>query len=317
MSIFKTKEYNNENKSITGSAKPFLKWAGGKKQLIEEFYKRFPNGLITGEIDKYIEPFVGGGAVFFYTIQKFNLTECHIYDANEELILAYKVVQNDVDRLIGILKKLEFEFLNLNEEARKEYFYRIRVKFNENKSEIDFSQYHYNWINRAAQLIFLNRTCFNGLFRVNSKGQFNVPFGRYKNPKISNEDVLRNASIVLKNVKINLGDFTDCETIVNDKTFVYFDPPYRPLNKTSSFTSYNKDSFNDFEQQRLAKFYKKLDAKGAKLMLSNSDPKNEDPNDNFFDELYSDFIIERVLAKRMINCKGEKRGVIRELIITN
>lgn len=305
------------NNSLNGLTKPFLKWAGGKKQLLEEFNKRFPKGLITGEIDKYIEPFVGGGAVFFHTIQKFNLNECHIYDANEELILVYKVVKNDVDSLIDILKKLESEFLNLNEDARKEYFYGIREMFNKSKNEIDFFQYNHNWINRAAQLIFLNRTCFNGLFRVNLKGQFNVPFGRYKNPKICNEDVLRNASVVLKNVKINLGDFTDCETIVDDKTFVYFDPPYRPLSKTSSFTSYNKDSFDDFEQQRLAKFYKELDAKGAKLMLSNSDPKNEDPNDSFFDELYSDFIIERVLAKRMINCKGEKRGVIQEVIITN
>jgi len=311
------KSTTTRNIQILASAKPFLKWAGGKTQLLKEFDERFPDGLGTSKINKYVEPFVGGGAVLFHVIQKFNFDEIYIYDANEELILAYNVVKNDVDMLIDILKALENEFLCLNAEARKEYYYEIRDKYNENKSKIDFSKFSNNWIYRAAHLIFLNRTCFNGLFRVNSKGKFNVPMGSYKNPKIANEDVLRNASNALKNVQINLGDFTTCESVVDDKTFVYFDPPYRPLSKTSHFTSYHKEAFDDLEQQRLSQFYKKLDGKGAKLILSNSDPKNEDENDNFFDVLYSDFIIDRVLAKRMINSKSSGRGEIYELIITN
>ena len=299
------------------AAKPFLKWAGGKTQLLKEFDNRYPDGLGTSKINKYVEPFVGGGAVLFHVIQNFHFDEICIYDANEELILAYNVVKNEVDKLIDILKTLENEFLCMDTEARKEYYYRIRDKFNENKSKIDFSKFSNDWTHRAAHLIFLNRTCFNGLYRVNSKGKFNVPIGSYKNPKIAIEDVLRNASSALKNVQINLGDFTTCESIVDDKTFVYFDPPYRPLSKTSHFTSYHKDVFDDSEQQRLSQFYKKLDGKGAKLMISNSDPKNEDKNDNFFDELYSDFTIDRVLAKRIINSKSSGRGEIYELIIMN
>jgi len=305
------------NIQILTPAKPFLKWAGGKSQLLKEFDNRYPDDLGTSKINKYAEPFVGGGAVLFHVIQNFHFDEIYIYDANEELILAYTVVKNEVDKLIDILKTLENEYLCLDTEARKEYYYKIRDEFNENKSKIDFSKFSDDWIYRTAHLIFLNRTCFNGLYRVNSKGKFNVPIGSYKNPKIAIVDTLRNASGALKNIHINLGDFTTCESIVDDKTFVYFDPPYRPLSKTSHFTSYHKDAFDDFEQQRLSQFYKKLDAKGAKIMLSNSDPRNEDENDNFFDEMYSDFIIDRVLAKRMINSKSSGRGEIYELIITN
>lgn len=299
------------------NATPFLKWAGGKKQLLPEFDKRLPTELKTGEINKYIEPFIGGGAVFFYIIQKFKIDESYIFDINEELILAYKVIKNDVDGLIDILRILESEYLVLNEAARKVFYYDIRDRFNENKNKIDFTEYNSNWIDGAAHIIFLNKTCFNGLFRVNSKGEFNVPIGRYKNPQILNENNLRNVSLVLENTQINQGDFSDCEAFIDGHTFVYFDPPYRPINKTSSFTSYSKENFNDHDQRRLAKFYNSLDAKGTKIMLSNSDPKNENPNDNFFEENYSRFNIERVNAKRNINCNGLKRGSIYELIITN
>jgi DNA adenine methylase len=150
---------------------------------------------------------------------------------------------------------------------------------------------------------------------VNSKGEFNVPSGKSKNPKILNEDTLRNASHVLKNVHIHLGDFEDCESLVDNNSFVYFDPPYRPLSKTSGFTSYSKDAFDDQSQVRLANFYKKLHLKGAKLMLSNSDPKNEDPTDHFFDDLYAEFNVERVPAKRMINSNASGRGAINEIIV--
>ncbi|MDY0387320.1 MAG: DNA adenine methylase [Methanolobus sp.] len=298
-------------------ARPFLKWAGGKKQLLGEFDKRFPNDLFNGQINKYVEPFVGGGAVLFHALQEFEFDECHIYDANEELILVYSVVKNDVDILIEKLRLLQSSYLVLDEEGRKEFFYDIRIKFNENKSEIDFNTYGLDWVERASELIFLNRTCFNGLFRVNSKGEFNVPVGRYKNPKIVDENNLQNASMVLKNVEIHHGDFEDCESVVDERTFVYFDPPYRPISKTSSFNSYSKDLFDDESQKRLARFYKKLHLKGARLMLSNSDPKNENPDDHFFEDIYTEFNIERVPAKRMINAKGSGRGSIKELIITN
>ncbi len=299
------------------NAKPFLKWAGGKKQLLTEFDKRFPNELKSGEIRRYVEPFVGGGAVFFHVTQIFHFDECHIFDINEELILTYKVVKKDVDDLIEILETLASEFLKLNNKKRESFYYSVRGQLNDKKNKIDFIEYNNNWIERAAQIIFLNRTCFNGLFRVNSNGEFNVPYGKYKNPRILNKDNLKKASNVLGNTQIHLGDFTDCKPFVDNNTLVYFDPPYRPLNPTSSFTSYSKDNFNDNGHIRLAKFYRTLDGKGAKLMLSNSDPKNEKPDDDFFEELYSGFEIKRVSARRVINCNGEKRGAINELIITN
>ncbi|ADI73575.1 DNA adenine methylase [Methanohalobium evestigatum Z-7303] len=299
------------------TAKPFLKWAGGKKQLIEEFEKRFPDDLDTVKLKKYVEPFVGGGAVFFHVIQNYDFKECHIYDLNEELILAYRVVKNDVEYLIKRLKTLQSEYLALDHSNRKEFYYSIRKSFNKNKPDIDFSTYSNKWVERAAQLIFLNKTCYNGLFRVNSKGEFNVPIGSHKNPTILDDENLRSVSRVLQGVYIHLGDFSDCEPVVDSNTFVYIDPPYRPLNQTSSFNSYSKDCFDDNEQYRLCRFYHRLDSMGSKIMLSNSDPKNENPDDDFFDNLYTDYNIERVKATRMINCNGKKRGSINELIITN
>lgn len=298
-------------------AKPFLKWAGGKNQLLDKFLTRFPGGLKTSKINKYVEPFTGGGAVFFDVAQRFSLNNYHIFDVNEELILTYNVVKKSVAELIEVLKNIELEYLRLDEENRQVFYYRIRDKFNQDKSKIDFSEYSNFWIERSAQIIFLNRTCFNGLYRVNSKGEFNVPFGKYENPSIVNEDNLIKTSKILTKAQIHLGDFTGCETLVDNQTFVYFDPPYRPLNQSSSFTSYSKDNFSDKDHIHLAKFYRLLDSRGAKLMLSNSDPKNEDINDNFFDELYSGYNIERIPAKRMINSDGKKRGVVNELIVTN
>jgi DNA adenine methylase len=193
----------------------------------------------------------------------------------------------------------------------------VRDSFNKKKPEINFQKYDPGWVTRAAQSIFLNRTCFNGLFRMNRKGEFNVPFGRYKNPRILNKDNLNDVAALLKTTTIILGDFTRCKKFVDTTSFVYLDPPYRPLNDTSSFTSYAKDGFSDADQRRLAVFFKELDKKGAKIMLSNSDPRNEKSDDSFFDELYADYTIERVPAKRSINCNGTRRGEINELIITN
>ena len=299
------------------SAKPFLKWAGGKTQLLEEFSKRIPKELSEGKLPVFIEPFIGGGAVFFHFNSLFEFDECHIFDINEELILAYTVVRNNVEDLIDNLRDIEKDFFSKDDSGRKEFYYNLRDEFNRQKSAINFRQFEKAWINRAAYLIFLNKTCFNGLYRVNNQGEFNVPFGKYKNPKILNTDLLRLDSEILQNTTIHLGDFTDSFQYVSDNSFVYFDPPYRPLNETSSFTQYSKNGFNDSEQERLASFFEQCDRKHAKLMLSNSDPKNVDPNDDFFDILYEKYHITRVPAKRMINCDGTKRGEIREIIVTN
>jgi DNA adenine methylase len=298
-------------------ARPFLKWAGGKTQLLKQFSQRLPPEMKNGEITHYVEPFVGGGAVFFYLGQSFSFDRSSIFDANEELILAYRVIKKSTKKLIHELESLESAYIPKSDEDRERLFYHVRDSFNKKKPEINFQKYDAEWVPRAAQSIFLNRTCFNGLFRMNRKGEFNVPFGRYKNPQILNKDNLNDVAALLKTTSIILGDFTRCKKFVDNTSFVYLDPPYRPLNDTSSFTSYAKDGFSDTDQCRLAGFFKELDKKGAKIMLSNSDPRNENPDDSFFDELYAEYTIERVPAKRSINCNGALRGEINELIITN
>lgn len=300
-----------------GPAKPFFKWAGGKNQLLQEFNSRFPPELRTGILDRYVEPFIGGGAVFFYLIQLFQIKESIICDVNEELILTYKVVKKDVQTLISLLTLYQERYDILDETDRSSMFYEIRAELNEKRRGFDFSTYGNKWIERAAQLLFLNKTCFNGLFRLNSKGEFNVPFGRYKNPRIANESNLLKVSELLSHTTILLGDFSICQKYIDDRTFVYLDPPYRPLNQTSSFTSYSKGGFSEQDQIRLSEFFTTIDKIGAKVMLSNSDPKNEDPTDHFFDELYKSFKIDRVMAKRSINSVGGKRGEIQEIIVMN
>lgn len=287
---------------------PFLKWAGGKRQLLPVINENLPSELINNKIHRYIEPFVGGGAVLFDLIQKYEFKEIIINDCNEDLINLYKAIKNNVDSLMEKLSIISQNYLKLDDNDRIEFYYNIRDLYNEEPK---------NSICKSTYLIFLNKTCFNGLYRVNSKGLFNVPHGRYKNPAILDEKNLRNISNVLKNVTIKQGDFSNIIDFVDDKTFVYFDPPYRPLNNTSSFTSYSKDEFDDNEQIRLANFFDELNRKKAKLLLSNSDPKNIDEGDNFFDDLYSQYNIMRVEAKRMINSKSNGRGQITELLIKN
>lgn len=298
-------------------AKPFFKWAGGKAQLLQEFNDRLPGELLSGSLDRYVEPFIGGGAVFFFIMQLVQVRDSVICDANEELVLTYQVVKQDVDSLIMRLSEFQKQYDSIDEPARKEMYLAVRSDLNAKRKGFDFSQYRELWIERASQLLFLNKTCFNGLFRVNSKGEFNVPFGRYKNPGIVNETNLRMASALLRHTTILHGDFSRCQGYINDRTFLYLDPPYRPLNETSSFTSYSQGGFTDTDQVRLKEFYEVSDRAGARVMLSNSDPKNEDPDDHFFDDLYQDFRIERVMAKRFINCDGDKRGAISEIIVMN
>ena len=303
--------------NTTNVVKPILKWAGGKGQLLDKIAKHLPKELIEENIDYYIEPFIGGGAVFFWIAQNFNIKEFYLSDINQELIILYKTIQKDVDSLVEELERIEDEYLILSEEKRKIYFLNKRENYNNFKNVIDIKNFNLSWVRRVAETIFLNKTCFNGLFRVNKKGYFNVPFGDYKNPKICNKNNLIMASKLLQRATIQCLDFSQIQSLATPKTFVYFDPPYRPLSKTASFKSYSQFDFNDDEQKRLASFYQNLHCQGTKLMLSNSDPKNIDGNDNFFDELYSNFNINRIQANRMINSKGSRRGSISELLITN
>ena len=292
--------------------KPFVKWAGGKSGLLNQIDNYLPKELKNGKIDCYIEPFVGGGAVLIDILQRFEVKKVYAFDINQELINAYQVIKNDVDELVTILNILQKEYLKLDSESRKEYYYNERKKYNSYRlSENEISVF------KAAEFIFLNKTCFNGLYRVNKDGDFNVPMGAYKNPTICDENNLKALSKLIQNVEFECVDYTEALKYSNENTFVYFDPPYRPLNLTSGFTSYTKDDFDDEDQKKLANFYKELNKTEAKLMLSNSNPKNIDANDTFFDEIYNGFNINEVYANRCINSKATKRGAISELLITN
>lgn len=299
------------NKQTNETIKPFLKWAGGKGQLLKGIEQYYP--FDEGKITKYAEPFVGGGAILFDIITKYELEEIFISDISSELINTYIVVRDNIDELIKYLLKLQNDFLPLNTENRKKYYLEKRNRFNEIKNINDKILN----IEKAALMIYINKTCFNGLFRVNKKGQFNVPMGSYKNPLICDESNLRAVSAKLQNVKIVCGDYKTSANFIDENTFVYFDPPYRPITNTASFTAYNESVFTDKEQIELAEFINTVHKKGAKILLSNSDPKNTNPEDDFFDNLYSAYKIKRVEATRMINCQAQSRGKINELLISN
>jgi DNA adenine methylase len=298
-------------------ARPFLKWAGGKGQLLPKFQELYPKQLVDKKIKTFYEPFLGSGAVFFDIAQNFDINSAFLYDINEELILTYKVVQKDVSKLLDFLYRYQRDYIKLDKLKRQDYFYSQRTNYNLQRFNIDYNKYSDLWLPRAAQLIFLNRTCFNGLYRVNSKGEFNSPAGDYDNPTICDEKNLLSVSKVLQIAEIKKADFKEIINDLKSKSFVYFDPPYRPISKTASFKAYSKHDFADNEQIQLAQLYKKLDSEGVKVMLSNSDPKNNNPNDNFFDEIYNGYNIYRVPAKRMINSNASKRGLINEIVVTN
>ena len=299
------------NKTEEKTVKPFLKWAGGKGQLLKEIEKYYPfdNTAVT----KYAEPFVGGGAVLFDILSKYDLKQIYISDINAELINSYIVIREYITELVELLRKYQSEYVPLDMEERKVYYISKREKFNNLKVNGNETKN----IEKAALMIFLNKTCFNGLFRVNKKGLFNVPMGAYKNPLICDEKNLRAVSEKLQKVKIVCGDYKRSAEFIDEHTFVYFDPPYRPLTETASFTAYTENLFNDEKQIELAEFVDSMHKKGAKVVVSNSDPKNSDTEDDFFDKLYSAHKIKRVEATRMINCNSEARGKIKELLISN
>ena len=265
---------------------PIVKWVGGKRQLMFELLKNMPQNY-----DRYFEPFIGGGALFF-ELQPDN---AYISDMNEELINLYQVVRDNVDELITDLKKHDIS---------KEYFMEIR--------NIDRTNDYRNWsdIQKASRFIYLNRTCFNGMYRVNSKGEFNVPFGHYKNPRIVDENNLINCSNLLQRTEIRHADFSEILTKVQEGDFVYFDPPYVPLSETSSFTSYTKDGFDIDMQFKLRDVCDELDSMGVKFLLSNSDTK-------LVNELYESYNIKKVFASRQINANADGRGKITEVLVRN
>lgn len=265
---------------------PIVKWVGGKRQLMFELIKNMPKSY-----NRYFEPFIGGGALFF----ELQPEHAYISDMNEELINLYSVVRDNVYELIKDLSK---------HEVSKEYFLEIRnIDRTEQYTELSD-------VERASRFIYLNRTCFNGMYRVNSQGQFNVPFGHYKNPRIIDKNNLLNCSELLKKTEIKCADFSEILTKVKKGDLVYFDPPYVPLNETSSFTSYTKDGFDINMQFKLRDVCDELDNKGVKFMLSNSDTK-------LVNELYVNYEIKKVFASRQINANADGRGKITEVLVRN
>ncbi|WP_019503313.1 DNA adenine methylase [Pleurocapsa sp. PCC 7319] len=267
-------------------AKPFVKWVGGKTQLLPELTSRIPCNF-----SKYFEPFAGGGALFFHMQPEQSI----LIDINEELTNTYRVIKYQTEELIADLKRHIYE---------KDYYYQIR--------NVDRTDEYKSWsdVQRASRLIYLNKSCFNGLYRVNSKGEFNTPMGRYKNPKIVDEINLRACSQALQKAQIINGSFLEVEEQVNRDDFVYFDPPYAPLNATSNFTGYSQNGFDLQMQSSLKNLCDRLDAKGVRFMVSNS-------NAPLILDLYSNYKIEFVYANRAINSQGDKRGKIPEVIISN
>jgi len=294
--------------------RPFVKWAGGKNKLIPQMEQYYPKELKENKIDVYIEPFVGGGAILMDILKKYNIKKAYAFDINKNLINCYNIIKDKVESLVLELKKLEEEYLKLDDENRKEYYYDIRKKYNsiniENENEA---------LEKTTYFIFLNKTCFNGLYRENRRGQFNVPIGKYKNPTICDEENLIELSKLIKNVTFINGDYRESYKYIEENTFIYFDPPYRPINKTSSFTSYSKEDFNDENQKKLGEYFRKINDNNSnvKLMLSNSNPKNNNEKDDFFEQIYNGFKINEIKANRMINSNKEKRGKISELLIIN
>lgn len=279
---------------IKNKPRPFVKWVGGKRQLLKQFkdLDLYPPKGFNVEKGRYFEPFIGGGAVFFDLLPK----QAFLSDLNKDLVITYNVIKNNVDELVSSLKKHVYN---------KNYFLRIRSQENTNLTNIEI----------ASRFIYLNRTCFNGMYRVNSKGKFNVPFGKYNNPIICDEENLRKVSKSLEQVSIKHQDYKKILKQARKGDFIYFDPPYYPVNKTSSFTSYTSENFLDKEQIELRDTFMKLHELGCFVMLSNSDT-------DFINRIYTEgntkgVKITKILAGRMINSKSEKRGKVSEVLITN
>ena len=290
-------------KLVESAAKPFVKWVGGKSQLIEQLEALLPADFDRWKDVTYIEPFVGGGAMLFYMLQAHpNIQKAVINDINPNLTTCYKIVRDNPSDLVNSLRAIQEEYYTLlAEESRKDFYLCMREEFNSKSLDP---------IRNTTLFFFLNRTCFNGLYRENKSGLFNVPFGRYDRPTICDAATIYADSELLKKVEILTGDYQDTFAQANAQTLFYFDPPYRPLNNTSSFNDYTKETFNDLAQVRLKEFCDKVVAAGYHFMLSNSDCK-----DGFFDDLYGQYVIERVWASRSVNANASKRGKLTEILV--
>ena len=291
-------------------AKPFVKWVGGKSQLIGQLETLLPAYFDSMEDVTYIEPFVGGGAMLFHMLQTHkNIKHAVINDINPDLTTCYTTVRDHPDALIRSLITIQDEYYTINSDAaRKEYYLRIRDRFNNKPSDP---------IENTTLFFFLNRTCFNGLFRVNKAGKFNVPYGRYERPLICDETTILADSQILQNVNILTGDFEQTFEYIAGNTFFYFDPPYRPLSHTSCFNDYAKEAFNDTAQIRLKRFCDRLQNAHIPFMLSNSDGLGQNGTDRFFDDLFEHYEINRVWASRNVNANGAKRGKLTEILVRN
>jgi DNA adenine methylase len=294
-------------------AKPFVKWAGGKGNLLQKLEALLPTDFDDLENVTYIEPFVGGGAMLFHMLQRHKcITRAVINDINADLIRCYQLIANEPKILIDRLKNIEKCFYNMDLPSRKEFFYDYRDQYNSEGIHPD---------ERAALFIFLNHTCFNGLHRVNAAGKFNVPYGRYKKPVICNEELIMADHWLLNSVELEIRQPGDYKLVRQNLSryhpnFVYFDPPYRPLSATSSFKEYSNNPFEDRQQEELKQFCDRLSAQNSLIMQSNSDSKTEDGN-SYFEALYEGYDIQRLLASRFINADPEKRRKLTEVVIRN
>ena len=291
-------------------AKPFIKWVGGKSQLIEQLDAQLPANFEEWDDVTYIEPFVGGGAMLFYMLQQYpNIRHAVINDVNPDLTTCYRTVRDMPEELITSVMEMQDAYNALqSEEARKDFYLAVRDRYNEKNLDP---------LENTTKFFFLNRTCFNGLYRVNKKGLFNVPFGKYTNPQICDPTTIRLDSELLQRVEILTGDFEETFDYARGNTLFYFDPPYRPLSDTSSFNDYAKESFNDDAQIRLKEYCDRINEADFCFMLSNSDCKGKNEEDNFFDVLYGAYPIERVWASRSINSDASKRGKLTEILVHN
>lgn len=291
------------------TAKPFIKWVGGKTQLLSQIQSFIPQNVANITNLTYVEPFVGGGSMLFYMLEKFpNITTAVINDINPKLTNLYQIIKQTPAQLIEKLAEFDNNYLKLDIQAQEEFFYTNRQKFNsDNNTPLD----------EAALFIFLNKTCFNGLYRVNKSGAFNVPFGKYKKPLICDSSTILRDSELLQKVTILTGDFAQTLSYASSNTLFYLDPPYKPISQTASFTSYSADQFSDNEQIRLKQFCDQISQQQAYILISNSDPSQTDPANNFFSKLYSKYHIHKVKASRAINCQADKRGKLSELLILN
>lgn len=293
-------------RDITVKSRPFLKWAGGKQQLLPKLTEILPK-----HFTKYCEPFIGGGALMFHLLNtQDHIEEVLINDSNPDLMLTYKVIQQDVTKLISVLTKVQDDYYKKSEDDRRKYFEAVRDKFNKDAKTFDYSHYSNSHVTRAAFVIFLNKTCFNGLWRVRkSDGGFNTSFGKYDNPLICDKHNLQLVYDKLQKVFIKSGDYQECSSFIDSNTLVYLDPPYIPASETANFVGYGKDGWDMQANILLAEFIRSQNSKQSKILLSSS-------NTSFWDDL--DFMQKiEVAAKRNVACKVESRDGCKELILRN